>query len=112
MKIQQLFIDAHNCSGNLDDNDKIMSSLTDGAHQVGADIRRTFIEKFSPQGLTGVLVLAESHIIISTWPENRFACLDILLCNDTMDPEIVWSKIEPILAPEHVKRNYLIRGSG
>ena len=41
------------------------------------------------QALAAVLFLAESHILVSTWPEHKSALIDVLLCNDTMDPEVV-----------------------
>ena len=50
-------------------------------------------------GVTGVVLLAESHITIHTWPERRFAAIDLFLCGDTR-PERALARIEHELAPE------------
>ncbi|MEO8935979.1 MAG: adenosylmethionine decarboxylase [Burkholderiaceae bacterium] len=52
-------------------------------------------------GVTGVVLLAESHITIHTWPERRFAAIDLFLCGDTR-PERALARIECELAPERV----------
>jgi S-adenosylmethionine decarboxylase len=45
------------------------------------------VHKFSPQGLTGVVLLVESHIAIHTWPEYRYAAVDVFTCGSNVDPE-------------------------
>jgi S-adenosylmethionine decarboxylase proenzyme len=45
--------------------------------------------QFSPQGVSGVVVIAESHICIHTWPEYGYAAADIFTCGDSVQPEKV-----------------------
>jgi S-adenosylmethionine decarboxylase len=75
-----LLIDLWGAS-NLCDPDHIDRALRDGAEAAGATILHGHFHHFSPNGgVSGVLVLAESHISIHTWPERDFAAIDIFMC--------------------------------
>lgn len=66
---------------NLDNISFIEQKLTDAAKLSGASIIMTNFHGFGDgQGVTGVVVLAESHITIHTWPEHGFAAIDIFMC--------------------------------
>ena len=54
------------------------------------------MHKFHPQGVTGVIILAESHISIHTWPEEKYAAIDIFMCGDT----------KPKLSVEYINRKF------
>jgi S-adenosylmethionine decarboxylase len=78
---------------NLTEPAVIKKSLERAALAAGATILHGHFHSFGPgQGVSGVLVLAESHISIHTWPDRRFAAIDIFMCGkcDPMDtlPEI------------------------
>ncbi len=78
---------------NLDDPELIETSLKRAASDAGATVLHGHFHSFGPgHGVSGVLVLAESHISIHTWPDRKFASIDIFMCgkcdpNDTL-PEI------------------------
>lgn len=66
---------------NLDDPEIIEKSLRDAAVAAGATILHGHFHHFTPNGgVSGVLVLAESHISIHTWPERSFAAVDVFMC--------------------------------
>ena len=68
---------------NLGDPDHIDSVLREAAIATGATILHGHFHHFSPNGgVSGVLVLAESHVSIHTWPERDYAALDIFVCGD------------------------------
>ncbi|WP_439595308.1 adenosylmethionine decarboxylase [Falsiroseomonas sp.] len=68
---------------NLDDPDHIDAVLREGALATGATILHGHFHHFSPNGgVSGVLVLAESHVSIHTWPERDYAALDIFVCGE------------------------------
>lgn len=68
---------------NLDDIELIESALKDAALAGGATILNVDLHHFEPNGgVSGVVVLAESHITIHTWPENGFAALDVFMCGE------------------------------
>lgn len=68
-------------ASNLCDPEHIDRALRDAAEAAGATILHGHFHHFSPNGgVSGVLVLAESHISIHTWPERDFAAIDIFMC--------------------------------
>ena len=80
-----LLIDMWGAS-NLDEPELIEAALKDAARAAGATILHAHFHRFSPSGgVTGVVVLAESHITIHTWPERQFAAVDIFMCG-SCDP--------------------------
>ncbi len=68
-------------ASRLDDPKFIADTLEAAARAAGATILHSHMHHFSPNGgVSGVVVLAESHISIHTWPERRYAALDIFMC--------------------------------
>jgi len=70
---------------NVDDVQKIMENA---ARESNAQILKVVFHRFQPQGVSGVVVLAESHISIHTWPEAGYAAVDFYTCGDHTDPWI------------------------
>ena len=71
----------------LDDLPYIRQELLRAASEVDAHIVGESFHQFTPQGVTGILSIAESHISIHTWPEYRYAAADIFTCGDHTMPE-------------------------
>jgi len=65
------------------DAEKIM---VESALEAGAEIREVAFHKFSPQGVSGVVVISESHLAIHTWPELNYAAVDVFTCGDAVNP--------------------------
>ena len=59
-----------------------------GAKIAKATIIGTHFHQFSPFGISGVVVIAESHVAVHTWPEHGYAAVDIFTCGETLCPEI------------------------
>ncbi len=70
----------------LNDLDTIKTVLTDAARKSGATIVETVFHEYNPHGLSGVIVIAESHISIHTWPEYGYASVDFFTCGERVDP--------------------------
>lgn len=86
----QVLVDLHSCNAqSLSDKSQIESLMTEAAERAGASIVATTFHHFSPLGVSGVVVIAESHIAIHTWPEHAYAAVDIFTCGDTIDPWII-----------------------
>lgn len=109
MQVKQLFVDAYHCEGTLDDADSLMQVMIDCVEAVGARIVNSCKTNYQPHGVTNVLVLAESHCVISTWPEYGYASVDILLCNDDMDPNDVWVLLKKYLKPKEESSQIFFR---
>jgi len=71
----------------LDDLDFLKDCLNEAAIQSGATVVGESFYHFSPCGVSGVVNIAESHISIHTWPEYRYAAVDVFTCGDDVDPE-------------------------
>jgi S-adenosylmethionine decarboxylase len=56
------------------------------ALEAGAEVREVAFHQFSPQGVSGVVVISESHLAIHTWPELGYAAVDVFTCGDRVDP--------------------------
>ena len=76
-----LLLELRDCnSGLLDDLNYIRLAMLRAAQDAGAHVIGESFHQFSPQGVTGILAIAESHISIHTWPEYRYAAADIFTC--------------------------------
>ncbi|GIX40631.1 MAG: S-adenosylmethionine decarboxylase proenzyme [Leptospiraceae bacterium] len=94
----------------LDDIEKIENTLNYSADLAGATIISSKFHKFSPQGVSGVIVIAESHLSIHTWPELGYAALDLYTCNINMEIDKALDYIKNIFQPEEMIIKYLERG--
>ena len=82
-----LMIELKECNPELlNDLPYIKDTMVQTAAAVGAHIVGESFHQFHPQGVTGVLAIAESHIAIHTWPEYRYAAADVFTCGISFDP--------------------------
>jgi S-adenosylmethionine decarboxylase len=109
MKIKQLLIDAHGCKCDLNDAEDLLPAFRDAVNAIGATIVKEVVYKYEPQGITIVLLLAESHASIYTWPELDYAAIEIFLCNDKMDPHKFWEILEKSIKPERADIKEMMR---
>ena len=70
----------------LDDMDYVKDAMVSAARVVEAQIIGESFHRFKPQGVTGVLAIAESHLSIHTWPEHGYAAADIFTCGTSRKP--------------------------
>ncbi len=71
----------------LNDEAFIRTTITSSAKIAGATLINLVTHSFNPQGVTGLALLAESHISIHTWPEIGYAAIDVFTCGDHTMPE-------------------------
>ena len=71
------------CSSDL----FLRDTITTAAKRAGATLLNLITHRFEPQGVTGLALLAESHISIHTWPESGYAAVDVFTCGDHTMPE-------------------------
>jgi len=78
---RHLLLELNGCEPRmLTDSDLIKQALVDAATEAGAHVVETVFHQFNPHGLSGVVVIAESHITIHTWPEYGYAAVDVFTC--------------------------------
>lgn len=87
----------------------IQDLLCRAAEAGGATILHNHFHQFSPHGVTGFLLLAESHISIHTWVDEGFAALDIFTCGN-MDTDKVLEVVREGLQPKHASVRRIVRG--
>lgn len=82
-----LLLELKECNAQLLDNlDYVRASLLRAADDLGVHVIGESFHQFTPQGVTGILSIAESHISIHTWPEFRYAAADIFTCGSSFRP--------------------------
>ncbi|XHR98792.1 hypothetical protein ACFB49_03850 [Sphingomonas sp. DBB INV C78] len=109
---RHLIADLHGCA-RLDDAAYIERVLRDAAAAAGATVLDVRLHAFGPgQGVTGVALLAESHISIHSWPENGYAAIDFFLCGSRHDLEAALNVAVTGLAAGRVERQTIARGYG
>ncbi len=91
---KHLLAEYHHCDSRiLDDQPKVAALMERAVLESGATIVQSVFHRFSPQGVSGVVVIQESHMSVHTWPENGYASVDFYTCGD-LDPR----RAHPILA--------------
>ena len=81
-------LELYECApSRLDDEAFLRTSITTAAKSAGATLLNLITHHFVPQGVTGLALLAESHISIHTWPESGYAAVDVFTCGDHTMPE-------------------------
>ena len=90
---------------------EIEQIFVDAALRSGAEIREVAFHKFAPQGVSGVVIISESHLTIHSFPEHGYASIDVYTCGD-MDPNIAANYIAEALGAETRENIELPRGMG
>jgi S-adenosylmethionine decarboxylase len=77
---------SHCCPDILTDLERVQAAMVQAALVARAEIRELAFHRFYPTGVSGVVVLAESHLAIHTWPDLGYAAIDVYTCGDTAEP--------------------------
>lgn len=80
----------------LNDMQFIEQTFVDAALKSGAEVREVAFHKFAPQGVSGVVIISESHLTIHSFPEHGYASIDVYTCGD-LDPSIAANYIADAL---------------
>ena len=108
---KHLLLELYRCDcEKLNDESFLRCTLNKAAKLANATVLNLISNKFEPQGVTAIALLAESHISIHTWPESNYSAVDIFTCGQNMMPELASQHlIESLMAKEHflrvIKRN-------
>jgi len=103
-----LLIDLYGAA-HLNDTAYIEATLMDCINASGATLLNMHLHPFDPTGVSGVAVLAESHISVHTWPEQGFAAFDVFMCGNTK-PEVCADIMKAAFKPAHMKITEQLRG--
>ena len=86
---RHLLLELFDCdTESINNLEAVKSSLIEAAKRAQATIVDVVFHEFNPFGISGVVVIAESHLSIHTWPEYRYAAVDVFSCGEVLQPEI------------------------
>jgi S-adenosylmethionine decarboxylase len=100
MVITQALAELYDCLPAIENEAVLAAAARMAADAVGATIVGEYEVSYIPHGLTIAVFLAESHIVLTTWPEHRLLLVDVLLCNQFMDYHLVLATIKEHVCPE------------
>ncbi|MDA8442395.1 MAG: adenosylmethionine decarboxylase [Peptococcaceae bacterium] len=84
---RHVLAEIYGCSFDiLNDINRVEEIMVNAALEAGAEVRECVFHKFSPQGVSRVVVISESHLAIHTWPELGYAAVDVFTCGERVNP--------------------------
>ena len=108
---RHIIVELSDCDPNvLGDLNKVKDILVRAAIEAKAQVMEVAFHKFSPQGVSGVVVIAESHLSVHTWPECNYAALDIYTCGETTDPWSACSFVQDGFKSQKISSSVIERG--
>ena len=100
-----------NCTPNILNNlTRIEELMTQAAIECGATVVQKCFHMFSPFGVSGVVIIAESHLAIHTWPELGYAAVDLFTCGESCDPKVAYEYLKNAFGADKASYSELKRG--
>ena len=105
-KSKHFLLELYRCDyEKLNDESFLRCTLNNAAKLANARVLNLVSNKFEPHGVTAIALLAESHLSIHTWPEERYSAVDIFTCGKNMKPDVSCKYlIQALMAGEHLLR--------
>jgi len=106
-----ILLDCFDCDPDmLQDQDFLRKVLEETAVENHLTILNGVFHRFQPHGVSGVLLISESHISIHTWPEHAYAAVDVFSCRPGISPAEVKASLERRLRPGRIRVRSIGRG--
>ncbi len=108
---RHILLELFDCTSEVLNNlEEVQGELVEAAQRAQATIVTMAFHKFNPHGISGVIVITESHLSIHTWPEYRYAAVDIFTCGDVVKPEMAINHLIKVFGAERVSILEMQRG--
>lgn len=108
---RQILVEYYHCNPQvLNDREGIALAMGEAARLSGATVVEEVFHLFNPHGISGVVVIAESHLSIHTWPEYGYAAVDLFTCGEEIKPEKAFEHLKKVLGADSVSVMELKRG--
>lgn len=105
------FLDLYECDKAILNNIKELENLMlEAAQMANATIIKAHFHQFSPQGISGSVIIAESHFNIHSWPEYAYAAVDLFTCGDTIDEALATRFLVSKLESKRHEVKTILRG--
>lgn len=109
---QHILIELYHCNvQKIDNQDYLETALRKAADIAGATIVNSTFHRFSPVGVSGVVVIQESHFAIHSWPEHAYAAIDLFTCSDEMDYKAAYTYLVKALESNQHEFKLIERGA-
>lgn len=107
----QLIVEYYGCDNAvLNDTNLIKQHMLTAAKKIGATIVGEVFHHFNPQGVSGAVIIAESHLSIHTWPEYGYAAVDFFTCGNSCHPQKGLTYLKSVLKANGELTKELERG--
>ncbi len=115
MKLEQLgrhiLVEYYNCDAEiLKCHQKIEEMMIAAAEKANATVVQSVFHLFNPWGVSGAVVIQESHLTIHTWPEFGYAAVDLFTCGDSVNPWVAFDYLNDELKAERSESMEVTRG--
>lgn len=107
---RHLVVELWGCQENLNDSQAIRKALVEAVRRAGATLIDVQVHTFNPHGVSGIAVIAESHISLHTWPEHGYVALDVFTCGEKVVPEAALEVFRELFRPQRTNLIEIKRG--
>ncbi len=110
VKITHLAIELKDCSAKIASSRFVQRELRKAVGKTRLTVLHSHFHDFRPTGTTGLILLKESHVTIHTWPEHRYASVDVVTCGDPKDATLAFESIVKSFRPKQAVCRKVRRG--
>lgn len=108
---QHILVEYYDCNTEVLTNCPfIEQEMNVAAEKCGATIVNSTFHTFSPYGVSGVVVIAESHLTIHTWPEHGYAAVDLFTCGEELQTDLAIDHLKRVLNSSRMESQSIERG--
>jgi len=108
---RQMLVELYDCDRDLlNSQEFIRNAMIAAVEKAKATIVASTFHHFSPHGVSGVVVIAESHVAVHTWPEYGYAAVDVFTCGESIDPWIIHTDLKDTLQSSSTSVTEIKRG--
>jgi len=109
---RHILVEFYNCDSSLlNDHGRIERCMNEAAVIAHATVVESVFHTFNPYGVSGAVVISESHLTIHTWPEYGYAAVDLFTCGDEVDPWPAFDYLNRELRAERTETTEIARGA-
>lgn len=108
---RHILAEIYGCDSAILNNKKLIEKkMVEAAVKAGAEVREVAFHEFSPQGISGVVIISESHLTIHTWPELGYAAVDVFTCGNKINPWDACNYLTDMLEARNMTATEVKRG--
>ncbi len=107
---RHLLVELWDCDDRINDVEVIRRAILESVEAIGATLIHLHVHEYAPQGVTGLAVLAESHLSLHSWPENGYLAADVFTCGTKTVPRRAVPVLERCFDPGRVEVREIPRG--